>query len=238
MHLYRLPARKCPRNECVKKKRVCAETLGGGSAHSAQSHFPISSCIFFLTSLHWVILMRVSPVKMKRLFQTNSRLHTGALFNLKSKTHWRRQGASSLRGWGLHFLGPGAPMFFPAQVTLGGSPYRCFWILDFGLSQMLEWASWDHSAPSGLWATQEYALYQINFIFPRNLNSEAPRAEKERKPPRVWVVRRGAYLSVPHQVWPLNMSLLTVGHFESSLHHILMSREELASQKSLKYDHM
>lgn len=72
-------------------------------------------------------------------------------------------------------------MFFPAQVTLGGRPYRCFWILDFGLSQMLEWASWDHPAPSGLWATQEYALYQINFIFSQESKFRSSKSRKGKK---------------------------------------------------------
>lgn len=69
-------------------------------------------------------------------------------------------------------------------------------------------------------------------------SKETSQGRKGRKPQLLPSVQELGWVSPAHSALLMCALLDWVRHFESSMYNILMSREELVSQKSLKYDHM
>lgn len=114
---------KIPREQTVS-------TSGPRGTCPAQSYFPISSGIFFLTSLHRVILMRVFTCQNEKALKTNSRFHTGAYLILTQRTI---EGADELqiRKWSGGWPCPRALSEHIHPTWAGPQPYRLLLVMSF-----------------------------------------------------------------------------------------------------------
>lgn len=111
----------------------------------------------------------------------------------------------------------------------------CSGILELG------WEVYDSTPCLDAWYREPFGR-QKGFITPCGQTLTAPRKTSQgrqgREPWRVPSFQELGSPALPVPAVLICALLCWVQHLENNIHNILMSREELVSQKSLKYDHM